>query len=56
MQPDVPMMNGEGKGKTLGLIPEGTTIKIEEEKGEWIQISLPDGRSGWIQAGTISKI
>lgn len=56
MQHDAPLMNNDLKGKPLALIPEGTTIKVNEEKAEWVNVSLPDGRTGWMQQGVISKI
>ncbi len=56
MQSDVPLMNQELKGKPLTLIPEGTTVKIGSAKGAWIEVVLPDGRSGWIQANMVTKI
>ena len=56
MQNDAPLMNNDLKGKPLALIPEGTTVKINEEKAEWVEVSLPDGRIGWLQQGLISKI
>jgi len=56
MQNDVPLMNIELKGKPLTLIPEGTTVKLGGEKGAWIEVVLPDGRNGWIQANMITKI
>ncbi len=56
MQNDAPMMNGEQKGKPLSLIPEGTTVKIVGEKGNWAEITLPDGRNGWLSQSLISKI
>ncbi len=56
MQNDVPLMNTELKGKPLNLIPEGTTVKLGSEKGAWIEVVLPDGRNGWIQANMITKI
>ncbi len=56
MQNDAPLMNGEQKGKPLALVPEGTTVKILGEKGTWVEVSLPDGRTGWLQGNTIDKI
>ena len=56
MENDVPLMNNEQKGKPLSLIPEGTTVKILDEKPNWIEVSLPDGRSGWVQGNLIDKI
>jgi len=57
MQADVPLMNSDLRGKPLVLVPEGTTVRIiKEDKGEWAEVSLPDGRSGWIQVSTLNKI
>lgn len=56
MQNDAPLMNNEQKGKPLILVPEGTTVKIKAEKGPWIEVTLPDGRSGWIQQNAVDKI
>ncbi len=56
MQNDAPLMNAEQKGKPLALVPEGTTIKITGEKGNWVEATLPDGRSGWLQLGQLTKI
>jgi hypothetical protein len=53
---DAPLMNKEQKGKPLALLPEGTTVKIRTEKGPWIEVSLPDGRTGWLQQSAIEKI
>ena len=56
MQNDAPLMNSEQKGKPLSLVPEGTTVKILGEKTGWVEVALPDGRSGWIQQNLIDKI
>jgi hypothetical protein len=56
MQNDTPLMNNEQKGKPLALVPEGTSVKIREEKGAWMEVTLPDGRSGWVQQSLVAKI
>jgi len=56
MQNDSPLMNAEHKGKPLALVPEGTTVKILDEKMGWAEVTLPDGRSGWVQQNLIDKI
>lgn len=53
---DAPLMNAELKGKPLALIPEGTTVKVSAERGMWVEISLPDGRTGWLLQSQIIKI
>lgn len=53
---DAPMMNDQQKGKPLALIPEGTTVRIKTERGNWAEIVLPDSRTGWLQISVIEKI
>jgi tetratricopeptide (TPR) repeat protein len=56
MQADAPLMNNEQKGKPMALIPEGTSVKIRSEKSGWIEVTIPDGRTGWLQQNLIEKI
>lgn len=56
MQTDAPLMNAEQKGKPLTLVPEGTVIKVLSDKGDWLEVRLPDGRSGWLQQTLLSRI
>ncbi len=56
MQNDAPLMNGEQKGKPLALVPEGTTVKIISEKSNWTEVTLPDGRTGWLAQSLITKV
>ena len=56
MQNDAPLMNNNLKGKPLALIPEGVTVKIKDENGQWIEVTLPDGRTGWLPQNVIEKI
>lgn len=56
MMNDAPLMNPELKDKPLLLIPEGTTVRIRTERQGWMEISLPDGRAGWIRQDMAIKI
>jgi hypothetical protein len=56
MENDAPLMNNQQKGKPLALIPEGTTVKILSENGMWVEVTLPDGRNGWLMQNEISRI
>ncbi len=56
MENDSPFMNPELKGKPLALIPEGTTVKIIGGKDNWLEIRLPDGRTGWMRQTLVEKI
>jgi len=56
MQNDAPLMNSDLKGKPLILVPEGTTVKMVSEKPGWVEVTLPDGRNGWLQQSLLEKI
>ncbi len=56
MQNDAALMNASLKGKPVMLVPEGTPVKIKSENGVWIEVSLPDGRSGWLRLEFVTKI
>ncbi|MBS1771743.1 MAG: tetratricopeptide repeat protein [Bacteroidetes bacterium] len=56
IQADVPFYTSPQQSKPTLYIPEGTTVNISNNLQNWIEITLPDGRSGWIQANTITKI
>jgi tetratricopeptide (TPR) repeat protein len=40
----------------LFVIHSGTTVKIEEELGDFINVQLPDGNKGWIRGDCLEKI
>lgn len=56
MQKDTPLMNNDLKGKPLLLIPEGTTVTIRSDRDGWLEVSLPDGRAGWVRQDQLSRI
>lgn len=46
----------DGKSRQ-SMLPEGTIVSLEGmEQGEWMMISLPDGRTGIIERSTLEKI
>ena len=45
-----------GSSKDLFVIHEGTKVKILDEVGDWKNISLADGRQGWIKTADIEII
>ncbi len=45
-----------GSSKDLFVIHEGTKVKILDEVGAWKNISLADGRQGWIKTADIEII
>jgi len=56
MENDAPLLNELQKGKPIALVPEGTSVKILKQNGNWIEVSLPDSRSGWLLSSQIEKI
>jgi hypothetical protein len=56
MENDAPLMNELQKGKPIALIPEGTSVKVLSQNGNWVEVSLPDSRSGWILVSQIENI
>lgn len=40
----------------LFVIHEGTKVWVDSEEGEWVRISLSDGKSGWVEAAAIEQI
>jgi len=44
------------EGIELFFLHEGTKVKIEEISGEWVKISLPDGKVGWVKGEVLEKI
>ncbi len=33
---------------TLATLPAGTSVKVLQTRGSWLQVTLADGRSGWV--------
>ncbi len=44
----------EYKGQVI--IPEATTVETGETKGNWIAVTLPDNREGWVQKAELSFV
>ena len=46
----------EENSTDMFILHEGTKVFLDEQRGEWMKIRLPDGNSGWIPAGVIGII
>ena len=54
--PTVSLREGPGMNfKTLVEVKKGTTLAVLEEQGQWLRVSLEDGREGWIGEATTSE-
>jgi tetratricopeptide (TPR) repeat protein len=57
MSPSVIVKSSPDETATdLFMIHEGTKVKINEAFGDWIEIQLADGKSGWITALNVEVI
>ena len=56
MENNTTLLNNDKAGKSIGNIPEGTTVHIDSEAGQLTEITLPDGRSGWVDKNSLTKI
>jgi curli biogenesis system outer membrane secretion channel CsgG len=54
--PTVSLREGPGMNfKVLLEVKRGTALAVLEEQGQWLRVSLEDGREGWIGRATISE-
>jgi tetratricopeptide (TPR) repeat protein len=55
-----PLVSGksspDNSGTDLFVLHEGTKVSIEDEVGEWYEISLSDGNKGWVPANSLDII
>ena len=56
MAPVSSVKSSPSSGKDLFVIHEGTKVKILDNVGDWQNISLADGRQGWIETSAIEII
>lgn len=42
-----------GTGKDLFILHEGTKVQLRSKTTDWIEISLPDGKKGWVPYSSI---
>ncbi len=55
--PAVTLTNApEENSSAAFVLHEGVTVQITEERGQWVQISLPDGKSGWLKKTNLGII
>ena len=53
----VEVLSGPGSENTLlASVHEGTKVRIHNRREAWVQVTLPDGRAGWIRGETLGVI
>lgn len=55
-QNDAPFYVSPQQTKPALFVPEGTSLKTGNRLQGWIEVSLPDGRDGWIQLNSITQL
>ena len=57
MAPFVTVQSAPDPGSTdVFVLHEGVVVELAEERGEWIRIRLPDGKSGWMMREQVAVI
>lgn len=57
IQANAQALSGPGEDNTRVLVlPEGTLLRIRQQRGGWVLASLPSGRSGWLKGDTLEEI
>ncbi len=46
----------EENGTDVFVLHEGVKVRLGEQRGEWVKISLPDGKNGWLKMETLGVI
>ena len=51
-----PLMLQPKYGQSQSQVPEGTKVEICGEQVGWYEVTLPDGRTGWLESTSVAKI
>jgi tetratricopeptide (TPR) repeat protein len=46
----------EESSTVVFILHEGVKVRLREQRGDWVRIELPDGKSGWLQSSAIKEI
>jgi tetratricopeptide (TPR) repeat protein len=57
LTPTVTVLSAPDENSTdVFLLHEGVKVSLNENRGDWVKISLPDGKSGWMKKNDIGII
>lgn len=57
LSPTVTVLSAPDENSTdVFLLHEGVKVSLNEDRGDWVKISLPDGKSGWMKKNDIGII
>ncbi len=54
--PSVSVLSGPDSGTELFTVNEGSTAMIQRSQGDWVQIGLVNGLSGWVEKKSLEMI
>ncbi|HTN16532.1 MAG TPA: tetratricopeptide repeat protein [Chitinophagaceae bacterium] len=56
MKPNTVMTIAPNVYKGQVILPEATIVETAEQSGNWVSVSLPDNRKGWIQRSELTFV
>ena len=57
MSPTVDIVSSPSEGSSrLFVLHEGSKVSVEDQSGDWFEVKLPNGNSGWIKASELELI
>src|SRR5712691_1090355 len=46
----------DAKSRVLTTLPRGTTVSLIEQRAGWYQITLTDGKTGWVAEALVARV
>ena len=43
-------------GTEVIILHEGTKVQVNRERGDWMEITIPDGKTGWMKSSDLGLI
>lgn len=56
MKPNTVMTTAPNVYKGQVILPEATIVEVAEQSGNWVSVSLPDNRNGWVQRSELTFV
>ncbi len=54
LQPDAQDAN-QTRARILGIIPQGSVLRLVQKQGEWLRVVAPEWITGWIETDTLEN-
>ena len=57
LNPSVTVLSAPDENSTdVFVLHEGVKVHLNEQRGKWVKISLPDGKTGWMKSDALGII